>query len=479
MDAPEYLKALQRQDQLHDWLAAFMPRNTGGNDLFEIPGWVREQLKRINFQSAPDFISTYVKLLQSHDLGRNLFEQEVARLPSSTRHRFVQGSLLAVGSLTSSEFNGAVFKVPGSRDKHVVTLPLGSPMLAEFFCNLFYIHLSPGCHAHILKAYFESTEQAEGFFTKLKRTRRLAGEISEAKQRKYNIEETANQIQIQLHRYSCLGVVDPNDFIRDYYPIPLIGDDRRIGHPLELGTAYAYFVNRFLIRHECAHIMLSDLSIPQLEEEFQADSMAFSWGISQAKGKREQIGACIGAFIFLWLAGWIERISDEMNTSNTHPPVADRLKNLRLQLELKGERREMSSLVLGIVRKLVVEMEGLLDRLWDECALLRSANQNGSNSLQSTMSRSVNENNEKIFLDQIPRWLMFGAPSKLCFQLAKYRCDLEREMDEHNEDARKRHALLMKVYDMVEQRGNAPLSEYMIGEYLSIKKAMSKSNGHH
>ena len=443
-----------------------------------IPPWMLEQLKQIDLPPAHDVITTIERLYRTHDIGKILFDQEVARLPEILRQKLIQGSLLAVGSLLSSEFNGAVVKVPGSNDKYVVQLPFGGPMLSEFFCNLLCVHLGPRNHAHMIEGYLEATDQEESFLAKLKRAKRLSSTLHDAKTRKYNIREIAWQAQTQLHRYACLGVVDPNDFVRDFHPIPLVGDERRIGHPLELGRAYAYFANRFLIRHECAHILLSDSGLEPIPEEFEADAMALSLGLSQAKGKREQIGACAGAFVFLLLAGWIERISDDQHFGNRHPPTVERVERLKQKLASMKNRREISPVVARELATIVSEIEGLFEVLWTESAILRDAQQAGSNSLRTAMDLAINGNCDAIFLDQIPRWLMFGAPAKLCLELAKYRCDLEHQANSgRSPDAAARLRILMQVYNIAEQQENSSLYEFLMSEYRAIQQYSRGSNG--
>lgn len=72
-----------------------------------------------------------------------------------------------------------------------------------------------------------------------------------------------------------------------------------------------------------------------------------------------------------------------------------------------------------------------------------------------------------IFLDQVPRWLMFGAPRKLCSELAKYRCDLEAEVqrDRPGGGAEQRLGILMRVYHQAEARVSSSLHDDLMAEY--------------
>ena len=466
ISAPAYLRTLQRHEELHDWMVALMPRNAGGSDLNIVPPWLKQQLAAVGLQSEGTFVESFRRICSIFDVARSAFEEQVQRMPQALQEKLQLGDELAVGSLNACEFNGAVLKVPGSSDAMVIAFPLGGLHLINSCCDLLGIHLRIPSMGLFLDGFFESVGHRQTCMGRWRRVRSVT-RYRRGILKRYDLPAVAMQMQVQLHRHAVLGVVDVNDFTREWLPIPIFGDPARFGHPLELGTCMSHFVRGFFVRHECAHVLLAhspNKPDSPIEEEFAADLVAFSLGISHARTDRDRVCACAGAFLFLWIARWVEVLNEAPAFQSSHPPVEQRIARLRSLLEIASG---LDRATRRITQDLVGELERLMDRLWEDSAPLRDGDVADLNSLRTAMENAIRSDTPDIFLDQVPRWLMFGAPRKLCLEIAKYRCDLEAEVAQglQGGEAERRLGILMTVYDQAEARVSSSLYDDLIAEY--------------
>ncbi|MYM28305.1 hypothetical protein GTP58_08210 [Duganella sp. CY15W] len=463
LTAPEFLNLLKRHEQFYDWLVAFIPVNGYGSNLNDVPEWLRDQLAIVGASPDSNFINTFKKILDSFDIASWVFEEQVKQMSAELQEKFKLGSTLAVGSTYSCEFNGAVWKVPKNEECRVIVFPIGAMLLTQYCSDLIGIHLKFKSSELFLDAYFKAIGYSSSGIERALRIKNSSLRQCEILD-KFHFDEVAEQLQLQLHRNAFLGVVDGNDYLRDYYPIPLHGDSRRPGHPLELGRTIVHFVNGFFVRHECAHILLdesNDMPTTSHEVEFAADRIAFSLGITQASTPQEKVCACAGAFIFLSLGRWVEELNDMPEYKSSHPASNERMSRLRIELD---NFLELDPTTKDLARSLIDELDWLIQRLWRKSTHLRNSS---SNSLISTMQRAVDEKNHAIFLDQVPRWLIFGAPKKLCYRLAVYRCQLENAASTASptDEVHVKLSILMQIYETAKERTSSNLYDFLMKDY--------------
>lgn len=476
--ASAYLAALQRHEELYDWIASIIPADAGGSDLVKVPDWLQEQLRNVGIAAQPNFVAAFRLLLSKHDIAKLRYESVIHKLPDELQKLLQVGERLAVGTLNSCEFNGAVISVPDSNNcGRVIAFPIGGLHLLSFCGDLLGIHLTDRSASTMTEGYFHSVSYKQSLSDRWRRTKaHIRNRV--AIQRKWTIDAVGLQFTMQIHRYAALGVIDINDYIREWLPIPVFPNPDRFGHPLELGACIANFAIDFFVLHECAHVIMQEKGtepISPLEREFAADQLALSLSVSINKTEDARVAACAGAQVFLLIARWVENVDKYAGQSTTHPPAAARIKNLR---DLMSQQGFLDRTSFAKVERVCDEFESIVGRIWDASSYLRSIQGGGMNSLRGTMRLALDRKSPSIFLDQIPRWLMFGAPQKLCRELAALRCELEHEVstESHSQEARTKLEIVLSVYQVAEERPNSGLIDELLHAYRTELNRTGRNN---
>jgi len=168
--------------------------------------------------------------------------------------------------------------------------------------------------------------------------------------------------------------------------------------------------------------------------EFAADSFAFRELIGSADGDDVAISGTLGAWLILTLAAWIEDLSQK-TAPRSHPPARERLE--RLCAYLRSREQEQPSMTRAL--EVFDAMASMQKRLFEEA---KSA---GVLTMESPLSRFLSmcadTGRHEMFYDQLPRWLLFGAPSRLCRELARLRVCMERRIKNDQQDGRAKEQL--------------------------------------
>jgi hypothetical protein len=291
--------------------------------------------------------------------------------------------------------------------------------------------------------------------------------------RRYPVRRIAAELAVVFHRYSSMGVVDPPDIIREAPPIPLLGSCARVFHPFEAGSWLQHFATRFLILHECAHVLLGHVGLGRVGEsagspssfkqEFDADQKALQLAIRMATTGDGIIATCLGAWLFLECARWIEAADERSPEGSLHPSATDRLEALRPLLSdrsLVGDARPDEA---------VMQFEKTVKNLFTESDWIREGLRKMS-SFRSFISRCSRDGHPEMFKDQFPRWVLFGAPMKLSLQLARTRLELEKaiRVNPNDQELAKELTLVMWAYETAERAPRATLAHNLESAYCEL-----------
>ncbi|KGT73050.1 hypothetical protein MA20_46735 [Bradyrhizobium japonicum] len=436
MTPQQLLAELQKTTELLDWILKLVPPCGGGSNLLWAPPDLEAQFKVLGIADGT-FIDRYSSFLKRTDWVHNAFEDLVSKSPALRQIcRAYAG--IASGTVNDAEFNGHVYSFRSSQGLgYVIALPMGAMPL-----------ISSGAEMLMLLADTSLCETLGNALTKkglgkdsepwlLRLRRRLVRFSSRPYLAKRFSKQIGWQFGMMIHRYVHLGTADTPDVIRELGAIPLVTDVRRWGHPLEAGSNLRFFAIQFLLLHECGHVAAGDLSTTDtshFEMEFAADGFAFRELIGSADGDDVAISGTLGAWLILTLAAWIEDLSQE-TAPRSHPPARERLERLRAYLRSREQEQPSMTRALEVFDA----MASMQKRLFEEA---KSA---GVLTMESPLSRFLSmcaqTGRHEMFYDQLPRWLLFGAPSRLCRELARLRVCMERRIESDQQDGRAKEQL--------------------------------------
>lgn len=451
MNAREYLKILQRHEEYYNWFLAFAINDNG--DIGKLP---RELQNQLSFLGIPIDKTSFYQLVEEEDWAKNAFNALYDFLPEQMKRTLKLGEDLAIGSVYSSEFNGAVLPVKNGKGA-VIVLPIGIMLFLNNVATQITIHASNNLCRTIISGGLDRCNITESLAIRL--WRKVTNLQKRKIQNQFPIVEAAEEFDYLIQGYFDLGVTIPINIIRKYQPVPLIGNPLRAGHPLECGAWLEHFSYQFLLLHEFAHVTLNHSESTEISQEvrkgqeFDADKLALKTAIEISKTENWKFASCIGAWVFLLVAKWLERLEKKLQnySVSTHPPADERLVALRQTLAEK-------SLVNKNVFKVLEEIESLFEKYWLKSEYIRNRTE-GHTRLSNLLSISVFDNKPELFKDQIPRWLLFGAPTKLCIELARLRRQLENNFIKYPDDTSNQEKLnlVMWVYETAANHNNTSL----------------------
>ncbi|SOE85468.1 Peptidase U49 [Burkholderia sp. YR290] len=473
--ALEYLHTLRRREPFYDWLAAFVPPSAGGTDIVNIPQWLLDMMEEAGLGRPTSFREMHDSFDDLRDVARAHYLEIIKELPGDIQGQLRPGDRLAVGTLTSARFNGEVISVPGSEgESKVIVFPYGIMFFPGFCSNLLSIYLTDKFQATFCEAFHDIKHYSQKISERLTRVRRIIAN-RDAIRGKFTINEVAIQLQSELDLCARLGISGINDFVRDWCPIPLFGKSERFGHPLESGTLIGDFAVRFVILHECGHIVMSETEkgATAPEKELSADRFALTWGIKTAVSLPSRVCTLAGAVLFLELANWIEKLTEAPPSNESHPAATVRIDHIKQCWE-KDIR--LTPFERSLSEALVNELQHLLGQLWALSSGIRK-NQLKHNPLEIIVNGAIDRSSPDDFLDTIPRWLIFGSPDLLCSNLAKLRCQLEDSYsNSKSERDRSCLDLVNQVYAMAKKNPSSRLSDLLLQHYRYQRK--QKENNH-
>ena len=470
----ELLAELQKTTELLDWILKLVPPDGGGSDLLHMPPDLEAQFKAAGLVGGT-YIDRFSSFVRQTDWVRNAFAGLLLQCPALPKTWRADVEIVA-GSVNDAEFNGHVYSCGSEQEPgYVIALPMGAMSL-----------IASGAEMLMLLADTSLCDELGGALGKkglgkpeprlLKLKRRCVRRFDLPNLAKRFSAQIGWQFGMMFHRYVHLGTVDPPDVIRALGAIPLPTDVKRWGHPLEAGSNLRFFAIWFLLLHECGHVALEHLSFEKpadashFEMEFAADDFAFRELIGSATDDDVAIAGTLGAWLILTLAVRIEDLSQE-TAPRSHPPAKDRLERLRAYL--RSREQEQPSM-----RRALEVFDGttkLEERLFEEA---RSAGVlNAEFTLSAFLRQCAKTGQHKMFYDQLPRWLLFGAPSRLCREIARLRVRMERRIKKDVQDdcAAKQLGLINWVFDVALAAPTNFLSKKLQACYETAARASPES----
>ena len=204
--------------------------------------------------------------------------------------------------------------------------------------------------------------------------------------------------------------------------------------------------------HECGHILIdrfNERASP--EEEFAADACAFEIGLKSARSEASAVASLLGAWLILAIAHRIEQRDRSGSNNNTHPPAAVRLERLWAFVRTTDLLNDSSrATALAYLKEFASREEDVVRASND----YRQWQSTRGNSLVEFLRQCTKERRLHDFMGQVLRWILFGAPDKLCSSLATARVECEQLLNANPKDEEARSALttILQIYDAADDR---------------------------
>ncbi len=416
MTATEWLQERKTNLELMEWLVGILPQ--------DLPEELRVQLRVIG--ASPDTLKEAYAKIVGIDWALNEFNVIVPKLPSAAQQDLKLSDRLAVGSVLDAEFSGTVIRLPNDRGLALVLCSGAFGMIgnaAELICLAAAINLQE----MIVNAGSSTFKIPNVWIMRWARWFRL--NLARMRMSPSPLKYVAWNVPHLVKRYCELGVSDTPDAVRLYGPIPLPMNPRRYGHPLEAGSYLSAYGRRFLILHECAHVVLRHLceddldAAAILEREFKADRWAFENLLFIHDSDIEKAASLLGAWVVLTALMWIEDF--EPSESGSHPSARQRLERLD---EFVDASDSMTDSIRQLVRGSLKEFLSLSKLMWASSEEMRKLLSGTPNALMNCIELCSRNRSPKVFRDQFPRWLLQGAPVKLCKAFADASTAVKKEL---------------------------------------------------
>jgi hypothetical protein len=290
---------------------------------------------------------------------------------------------------------------------------------------------------------------------------RLLGHILRRLRTKFsaapNPLRVAMEFEILVARFKDLGVADPPDLVRGYI-VPTT-QLRRSGNPLEAASYLRLAALDFLLLHECGHIALNHFEgkpdpRSRQQREFEADGWAFSVSLRSTTDSNTMIASLLGAWLFLTTAERVDPL-DQDHARSTHPSASERIARLHGFVNdtslLEEETRTLARDSLFLMTERATWMR---NNTADIRAFLEK-----TNTIERLLDLCVRDNKPEMFKDQLPRWILQGAPQRLCASLALARLRAETELTSRSDDrgTKIRFELVDWVYRAARESGSERL----------------------
>ncbi|MGY3531165.1 hypothetical protein [Bradyrhizobium sp. USDA 4452] len=460
-NAEDFIRQRREHLGILDWFLELVPKNAGGSNLEKLPSILRAQLKILERVSGERFAGPLRELiprLLQLDWAAPHFRRLVSELPSELREKFALSDRFAVGAVYDSDFNGEVLRLPLREGiGHAVILPAGLFMLLSFAAELQMMTAAVVVRDIVIQGSVKRYFGKESYFTRLRRS------IRTRKRSEPHQQRVAEEFEVLLRRFVDLGAIDPPDLVRGAVaPLTQFG---RAGHPLEAGSYLRLAALDFILLHECGHIALNHFDPPSepsfvINREFEADGWALATGLRAASESDSKIASLLGAWFFLALADRIEHAKVAAAYS-THPPATERMLRLNTFVNhtdlLDEPTRSRALFCLSSLANSVTWAQQDISEF--RIALSRS------NALELFLDWCARQNEPDRFKDQIPRWILQGAPQSLCDSLAVAQLRAAEQLVEQPDDAlaRMKLDLVNWVFEGARQSGSVRLIELLDG----------------
>lgn len=256
--------------------------------------------------------------------------------------------------------------------------------------------------------------------------------------------------------------------------LPLPPNHHRSGHPLEAGNHLRQLGIRFLLLHECAHIVLNHFDAApgqSTELEFEADLCALRLSFQCARSSHAAIASLLGARLILAIARRIE-VFDKERSSTSHPPSDERLRKLR---EFVCKTDLLSDSIRIVALSHFDEEENRDLELAQAAADFRKGLAMLGNTVTRLLKQCIEEKNLNMFMDQVPRWIFQGAPSRLCSSLAAARVQFETKLktDPNNDEGKLCLEAIMQIYNTASSNSNPALRSKLEAAYVAVASSVA------
>ena len=444
--------------EIFEWILALVPPESTGSNLRKFPPWLEQQLRVLGIDptSPRRALASFSKI----DWAKDAYVRVVTFLPPDLAERLKLSEHLVVACVPDAEFNGRVYQC---KNGHAIVVPSGAVSLASYAAELWTLHASPAFSETLILADHLVCKWHEPYSYRLIRSARQQKNL-EALRSTYP-EYIGGELEFLFKTYVDLGVANPPDLIMNRIPpMPLFPDPGRPGHPLETGSHLREWGLRFLLLHECGHIMLDRFAEAQsIQEEFDADTCAFEMGLKSSSSEKAAVASVVGAWLVLAVARRIEQL-DNGGSRTTHPPAEARLERLwafTRTTDLLGRSSRAAALAH------LQEAESREEEFVRASKDYRRWKSTQGNSISSFLRQCIKEGRLPDFMGQVFRWILFGAPSRLCSALAAARVEFERQLKANAKDEEAQAALtaIKQIYDAADKRAASNLHSKLQEEY--------------
>jgi hypothetical protein len=438
MTAEEYLEQLRlERELLIDKVLCFVPQAGTGSrgSLVRFPPGLAAQFRDMGVPGSLAPIEALDWLFKKIDWAPKTYLRAIKLLPEDIRSTVVPSDKLAVGSRAGSNVHAEVVEVHGSQgEAHVVLFEMGLFNFTAAGSRLLSVCLPVELKRELVQSGHRTIDLRESFETRHQRWLRAeASETSWRKREQEAVLEFAGLIRSHVTLGLSIAYMPAGMDVLPLYP-------QVAGHALECSTWLAEGALEFAILHEVAHLILQhvgDTSVAAHAKEFSADREGLRYSL---KGRLDMPDATIAPFCGAIMLFFLLECSESINgslPSLTHPCASDRREALFKALEeFQDETQVDLSRTLEIAKSLYQSMKDTWKRSARQREFLRTEGEN--NPLLALIWRCARENSPKLFYDQLPRWLVFSAPEKLCQSVALAKARFENQMTTAKGDELKR-----------------------------------------
>jgi Peptidase family M48 len=462
MTPTEFLEREKDNRELFAWILRLVPPDGAGSPLTRLPKELEFQLCEAGIRGG-NVTELYSAAIEKLDWAKDAYARMVQHLPAEESAKLQLSDSLAVGAIHDAEFNGFVHRCePG----FAICVPTGALMLISLAAELYCLNEDLGVKNVIIEGdYAVCGWQNRRAY---RAARALQHRRSSAILARLYPARVGGELEFLYKNYSHLGVVGPPQFFGEFGILPMFPSPSRFGHPLEAGNHLREHAIRFLLMHECSHILKNHFGdVPSHEQEYEADESAFELGVRSAKCRQTAVGSLLGAWLVLAIARRIEA-QDGAQVASSHPSSQERMNRL---IEFVRKTRLLGFFTRQHALHRLRELERREATLVATSAEYRQFAKD-TNPITVVVKTCISAKSDSDFMDQMPRWILQSPPARLFSSLAATRVEFERKLknDPTDEDATFAVKTVMKVYDAAGSNTASTLYTKLQNAYLAEQR---------
>ena len=165
-------------------------------------------------------------------------------------------------------------------------------------------------------------------------------------------------------------------------------------------------------------------------------------------------------------------VFDKERSSTSHPPSDERLRKLR---EFVCKTDLLSDSIRIVALSHFDEEENRDLELAQAAADFRKGLAMLGNTVTRLLKQCIEEKNLNMFMDQVPRWIFQGAPSRLCSSLAAARVQFETKLktDPNNDEGKLCLEAIMQIYNTASSNSNPALRSKLEAAYVAVASSVA------